>query len=55
MVVPTELTPVLNETNNKAARIRSFAILRWLFRANACGRCKISPYVRAYLYLAECH
>ena len=35
MVVPMELTPVLNETNNKVARMRSFAILRWLLCANS--------------------
>ena len=35
MVVPMELTPVLNETNSKVARIRSFAILRWLLCANS--------------------
>ena len=25
------------------------------FAQMLCGRCKIYPYVRAYLYLAECH
>ena len=35
VVVPMELTPVLNETNNKVARIRSFTILRWLLCVNS--------------------
>ena len=42
VVVPTELTPVLNEKNDKAARIRSFAIIRWLLCANsACSMTEI--------------
>ena len=52
MVVPTELTPVLNETNDKAARIRSFAIIRWLLCANsACSMTDIYMYAPIYILL----
>ena len=47
VVVPTEPTPVLDEKNNKAARIRSFAILRWLLCAN-------SSYSMTEIYISLC-
>ena len=48
MVVPTELTPVLDEKITKQRGSEASPYFDGCFARILCARCKMSPYVHAY-------